>query len=117
MYRNLRIRCPEGSFDYHVLHLFTPVSMMDKLCKVGADRFHFIFGIRIAVWNPVDDLIQIIMFLNDIKTYTERDITEISKIGYPVIHFGYTVRGINALIFEYSVINDRSDLLCTNFFA
>ena len=64
-----------------------------------------------------DDLIQIIMFFNDIKTCTEIDITEISNIGYPVIHFGYTVRGINALIFEYSVINDRSDLLCTNFFA
>ncbi len=62
--------------------------------------------------NPVNDPIQIIMFFNDIKTYTERDITEISNIGYPVIHFGYTGRGINALIFEYSVSKRRSDLLC-----
>ena len=91
--------------------------IMDIFCEMCANVFHFLFCIRIAVWNPVDDLIQIIMFFNDIKTCTEIDITEISNIGYPVIHFGYTVRGINALIFEYSVINDRSDLLCTNFFA
>ena len=35
-----------------------------SLCKVGANRFHFIFGIRIAVWHPVYNFIEIIMFLS-----------------------------------------------------
>ena len=114
MYRTLRIRCPEGSFVYHVLHLFTSVSMMDKLCKVGADRFHFIFGIRIAVWNPVYNFIEIIVFFDDVKACAEINISEMCYVGNPVVHFCNTIRGINALVGQNRVINFRCNCLCTD---
>lgn len=117
MYRTLRIRCPEGSFVYHVLHLFTPVSMMDKLCKVGADRFHFIFGIRIAVWNSVYNFIEIIVFFDDVKACPEVNIVEVCHVGNPVVHFCNAIRGVDALTGESCVINLLCNYLSADVFA
>ena len=90
---------------------------MNKLCEVRADHFHFRPGIGIAVWNTVNDLIQVIVFFDDIEAGTEINITEICDIRYPVIHSSDAVRGIDALIFEHGIIHNRSDFLCTDFFS
>ena len=87
---------------------------MDKLCKVGANRFHFIFGIRIAVWNPVYNFIEIIVFFDDVKACAEINIAEICYVGNPVVHFCNTIRGINALVGQNRVINFWCNCLCTD---
>ena len=87
---------------------------MDKLCKVGANRFHFIFGIRIAVWNPVYNFIEIIMFFDDVKACAEINIAEMCYVGNPVVHFCNTIRGINALVGQNRVINFWCNCLCTD---
>lgn len=73
---------------------------MNVFCKMCTNLFHFCLSIGITVWNPVNDLIEIIVLFDNIKAGTEINIAEIRYIGYPVIHSGNAVRGVDALIFK-----------------
>ena len=63
------------------------MGMMDKFCKTCADCFHFIFCIRIAVWNPVDNFIEVVVLFDDVKACPEVNIVEVCHVGNPVVHF------------------------------
>ena len=82
-----------------------------------ADVFHLLAGVRVGVRNAVDDLVEVVVFFDDIEGCTIIDVKEVSDVGDPVIHSGDAVRGVDTLVFENSIVNDRSNCLCTDFFS
>ena len=90
---------------------------VDKLCQMGTDVFHLLAGVCVGVRNAVDDLVEIVVLFDDIEGCSVVDVKEVSNVGYPVIYSGDAVRGVDALVFENSIVNDWSDFLCTDFFS
>ena len=50
---------------------------VDKLCQMGADVFHFLAGIRIGVRDAVDDLVEIVVFFDDVEGCAVVDVKEV----------------------------------------
>ena len=90
---------------------------VDKCGQMGANGFHFLPGVGIGVWDAVNDSVQVVVFFDDIEACAEIDIAEVGNVGYPVVHFGNPVRGVDALIFKDGVVYDRGDFLCADFFG
>ena len=95
----------------------TSGSCVDKFCQICADFVHLAGCIGIAVWDAVNDSVQVVVFLDNIEACAEIDIAEVGNVGYPVVHFGNPVRGVDALIFKDGVVYDRGDFLCADFFG
>lgn len=72
---------------------------MDKFSQMCADVFHFLAGVRVGVRNAVDDLVEVVVFFDDIEGCTIIDVKEVSDVGDPVIHSGDAVRGVDTLAF------------------
>ena len=73
---------------------------VDKCGQMGANGFHFLPGVGIGVWDAVNDSVQVVVFFDDIEACAEIDIAEVGNVGYPVVHFGNPVRGVDALILK-----------------
>ena len=90
---------------------------VDKVCQVCTDIFHLLAGIRITVWNTVNNFVEIVVFFDNVECCTEVDIEEVCNVGYPVIHSGDAVGRVDALVFENSVVDDGGNFLGSDFFS
>ena len=61
---------------------------MDKFSQMCADVFHFLAGVRVGVRDAVDDLVEVVVFFDDIEGCAIVDVKEVSDVGDPVIHSG-----------------------------
>ena len=95
----------------------TSGSCVDKFCQICADFVHLAGCVGIGVWDGVNNSVQVVVFFDDIEACAEIDIAEVGNVGYPVVHFGNPVRGVDALIFKDGVVYDRGDFLCADFFG